>query len=95
MRLFKVFIFIISFLVLFLLNSCNENPIDNNIPPCFDCFDFRLTDFEPDWSPDGNSIVHIRYSKDFNTDASEICVMDKNGGNDLQILFNAYWKVGL
>jgi len=221
MRLFKVFIFTISFLVLFLLNSCNENPIDNNIPPCFDCFDFRLTDFEPawspdgkmiayihgdtisgrtgiyfidtsgtnkqlfyagiraysstwsqdgewiafsdnaqifkmkvnsdsiiqltfegknfspswspdgewiaydsnvdspngmnfiwkikadgtqeiritydpkkgeirmpDWSPDGNSIVHIRYSKDFNTDASEICVMDKNGNNVKRLTFN-------
>ncbi len=43
---------------------------------------------EPNWSPDGNSIVHIRYSADFNTDASEICIMDQNGNKLKRLTFN-------
>ena len=43
---------------------------------------------EPSWSPDGSKIVHIRYSKDFNTDASEICIMDKNGNNVKRLTYN-------
>ncbi len=45
---------------------------------------------EPSWSPDGNRIVHIRYSKDFNTDASEIFVMDENGNNVKRLTYNDY-----
>ncbi len=45
---------------------------------------------EPSWSPDGSKIVHIRYSKDFNTDASEIVVMDENGNNVKRLTFNDY-----
>ncbi len=43
---------------------------------------------EPSWSPDGSKIVHIRYSKDFNTEASEIVVMNENGNNVKRLTFN-------
>ncbi len=45
---------------------------------------------DPSWSPDGSKIVHIRYSEDFNTDASEICIMDTNGNNVKRLTFNDF-----
>lgn len=42
----------------------------------------------PHWSPDGNSIVHIRSSLEFNSAAPEICIMDTNGSNFNRLTFN-------
>jgi len=55
--------FLVDFKILYLcivlsfLYACNDNgPTD----PCIDCpIDFRVTDFEPAWSPDGNTIAYV------------------------------------
>lgn len=43
-------------ILLYFLYACNNNgPTD----PCIDCPNFRVTDFEPAWSPDGNTIAYV------------------------------------
>lgn len=55
--LFKV---AITMQIIFALFSCKENPTDNYDPPNInDPWDFRLTDFYPTWSPDGEEIAYI------------------------------------
>lgn len=43
------------------LSSCRDGGInDGGNPPCINCpFDFRVTDFEPAWSPDGTTIAYV------------------------------------
>ena len=44
---------------LLLINSCNEN-LTGPEPPCFICpLNSGLTDFDPAWSPDGQTIAYI------------------------------------
>jgi TolB protein len=51
---------ILYFLIASGFNDCKNNSITDGNPPCIDCpFDFRLTDFEPAWTPYGSSIVYI------------------------------------
>lgn len=47
------------YLALSFLYACNDND-NGTTEPCLDCpIDFRLTDFEPAWSPDGNTIAYV------------------------------------
>lgn len=39
---------------------------------------------QPDWSPDGDKIVHLRYV----TSGGEIVIMDKNGQNPVRLTFD-------
>jgi len=52
-------IFPIAVLYLFFV-SCDVNDSDDKKPPCINCpVDFRLTDYEPAWSPDGKTIAYV------------------------------------
>lgn len=57
--LFELPLFVLLFITVFLLlNSCNHNK--DVQPPCVNCpVDFRVTDFEPAWSPDGKYIAYV------------------------------------
>lgn len=56
---FKASLFLLFVITVFLLsNSCNHNK--DVQPPCVGCpADFRVTDFEPAWSPDGKYIAYV------------------------------------
>jgi TolB protein len=83
--MFTKFVFIISqtLLILFLIISgCkdSDNPIDGGEPPCLDCpIDFRLTDFEPAWSPDGRTIAYVH--GDTINGQTGIWLIDTSGNN--------------
>ncbi len=48
------------FVLLVMIGGCKDEKIVGIDPPCIDCpFDFRLTDFEPAWSPDGKTIAYV------------------------------------
>ncbi len=67
-------------LSLFLI-SCEDNPLGNETkPPCFECFDFRLTDYEAAWSPDGKTIAYIH--GDSVSSKTGIYLIDTNGANN-------------
>jgi TolB protein len=80
---YKIFSFFLIVLILGLgLNACkdNDNPVSGN-PPCIDCpWDFRLTDFEPAWSPDGRTIAYIH--GDTVNGQTGIWLTDTSGSNN-------------
>jgi Tol biopolymer transport system component len=46
-------------IMLFFLYACKDK-VNGPTDPCIDCpIDFRVTDFEPAWSPDGNTIAYV------------------------------------
>ena len=56
----KLIILLIS--IILAIMSCDLAPHDSEAdpPPCAFCpFDFRATDYEPDWSPDGSTIAYV------------------------------------
>ncbi|MCZ2267226.1 MAG: DUF5050 domain-containing protein [Ignavibacteriales bacterium] len=59
--IYRIILGIISIAVLFLFFiSCDINNDDDTKPPCINCpVDFRLTDIEPAWSPDGKTIAYV------------------------------------
>jgi TolB protein len=59
--LMKQIIYALVILALSLFLSCRDDvPTNGGEPPCLDCpFNFRLTDFEPAWSPDGKTIAYV------------------------------------
>lgn len=57
----------------------------DGLPPCIDCpFDFRLTDFEPAWSPDGSTIAYVH--GDTVSSLTGIWLTDTSGTNK-QIIY--------
>jgi Tol biopolymer transport system component len=69
--------------------NCNDhgNPIDVGKPPCNFCpFDFRVTDFEPSWSPDGKTVAYVR--GDTAVDKTGIYLIDTSGRNN-RILYSS------
>jgi len=75
-------IILFSFVVFIALSlSCQkDNPINGGKPPCLDCpVDFRLTDFEPAWSPDGHTIAYVH--GDTVNGQTGIWLIDTNGNN--------------
>ncbi len=77
----KIFLFPISFIVVFMLMSCRKNPANGggHPPTCCDRFDFRLTDYEPAWSPDGKTIAYVH--GDSAKGKSGIYLIDPSGNN--------------
>ena len=71
-------------------NSCKENPVDDSTnPPCIDCpFDFRLTDFEPTWSPDGKTIAYVH--GDTIESKTGIFLIDTTGLNKRLLISSAF-----
>jgi TolB protein len=56
--------------------------------PCLDCpWNFRLTDFEPAWSPDGNTIAYVH--GDTINGQTGIWLIDANGRNKRILYSNA------
>ncbi len=56
--------------------------------PCLDCpWNFRLTDFEPAWSPDGNTIAYVH--GDTINGQTGIWLVDANGKNKRILYSNA------
>ncbi len=80
MKVYKTLFITISILGFCFLNSCKDNPVDDGDPPCIDCpFDFRLTDFEPAWSPDGRTIAYVH--GDTVNGKTGIYLIDTSGNN--------------
>ncbi len=77
----RIPLFPILFLVVFLLISCRKNPANGggHPPTCCDRFDFRLTDYEPAWSPDGKTIAYVH--GDSAKGKSGIYLIDPSGNN--------------
>lgn len=61
--------------------SCKKDTVnDSGNPPCNLCpFDFRLTDFEPAWSPNGRTIAYVHGDTTIST--TGIWLIDTNGTN--------------
>jgi TolB protein len=79
-KIFRCFLVVLVFA--FGLNTCkdDDNPTGGN-PPCIDCpWDFRLTDFEPAWSPDGKTIAYIH--GDTVNGQTGIWLIDSSGSNN-------------
>jgi Tol biopolymer transport system component len=81
--MFTKFVFATSqtLLIIFLIISgCKNSPTDGDKPLCLDCpIDFRLTDFEPAWSPDGHTIAYVH--GDTVNGQTGIWLIDTNGVN--------------
>ncbi len=70
-----------------LLLSCHkDNPINGQPPNTGDSFDFRLTDFEPAWSPDGHTVAYVH--GDTVNGQTGIWLIDTNGTNK-RILYSS------
>lgn len=66
-------------IAIFFFNTCKD---EDNGPtdPCIDCpIDFRLTDFEPAWSPDGSTIAYVH--GDIIPEATGIYLINSDGTN--------------
>lgn len=61
------------------LSCCKDNPSDGQPPNTGIRFNFRLTDFEPAWSPDGHSIAYVH--GDTVNGQTGIWLIDTNGTN--------------
>jgi len=80
MRRHKILFIIISIAGFCSWNSCKDNPMNSDDPPCNNCpFDFRLTDFEPAWAPDGRIIAYIH--GDTVNEKTGIYLIDTSGSN--------------
>jgi len=75
-------IFTIS-LVSILTFSCTS-PVDDGEP---DDFEFRLTDFYPAWSPDGETIAYVHAGRE--PGSSGLYLIDADGSNKRQIFTSA------
>ena len=63
--------------------SCTS-PVDDGEP---DDFEFRLTDFYPAWSPDGETIAYVHAGRE--PGGSGLYLIDADGGNKRQIFTSA------
>lgn len=71
---------LILMVIVLIFISCDENPLEYGDPPNInDPFDFRLVDFEPSWSPDGQSIAYVH--GDTLDGLTGIYIIDTNGTN--------------
>ncbi|MCZ7609341.1 MAG: hypothetical protein M5U17_04185 [Ignavibacterium sp.] len=86
---YRISLGIISIAVLFLFFiSCDINNDDDTKPPCINCpVDFRLTDFEPAWSPDGKTIAYVH--GDTVESKTGLFLIDTSGLNKILLLSSA------
>ena len=72
---------LIIYLSLLLVSACKDSNLVDGEPPCINCpIDFRLTDFEPAWSPDGRTIAYIHGDTVFGK--TGIYLIDTSGKNN-------------
>lgn len=70
----------IVIIIMLIFISCNQNPLEyGDQPNIDDPSDFRLVDFEPSWSPDGQSIAYVH--GDTLDGLTGIYIIDTNGTN--------------
>lgn len=81
-------VFLVLFGCLFTVGCKKDNSTEGGTPPCINCpFDFRLTDFEPAWSPDGRTIAYVH--ADTTPGMAGIWLIDTNGTNNRIVVRSA------
>lgn len=72
---------VVLLIIVGIINNCSENPTEIIGPPNIDePSGFRIIDFEPAWSPNGNQIAYVH--GDTLTELTGIYLIDINGTNN-------------